>query len=362
MQEILHSITNVTESSWWGIELIGGTVGGYIIAFTVFLGLWALFMIAQRVVLHKLALLAEKTATDIDDTLVTIVKSLRPPFYSFLALYVSLQFLALSDSVGHILNILLLVWVIYQVITASQILIGYIAQKYIAHADDPSASAIVGIVTGIARAILWVFAVLIILTNVGVDVTSLVAGLGIGGIAIALALQNILGDLFSSFAIFFDKPFEVGDYVKVGDKSGVVKKIGIKTTRIRATGGEEIVISNKELTSAQLLNFKRMEERRISYAFGVTYDTSAETLKKIPVMVQRVIGETDNVRFDRSHFKSFDDSALSFETIFYVHSSNYADYMDALQEINLAIKSVFDKEGIDMAYPTQTLFIKKDTV
>jgi MscS family membrane protein len=179
------------------------------------------------------------------------------------------------------------------------------------------------------------------------------------GVAIAFAFQNILEDLFSSFAIVFDKPFKIGDFIIVGDKLGVVEKIGIKTTRIKSLQGEEIVISNKELTSAQVRNFKKMETRRISFSFGVTYQTPTEKLKGIPKTVESIIEETDNVRFDRAHFNEFGDSALLFEVVYYVEGNDYNMYMDAQQQINLKIKESFEKDGIEMAYPTQTIFLQK---
>ncbi|MCK5590629.1 MAG: mechanosensitive ion channel family protein, partial [Candidatus Pacebacteria bacterium] len=173
------------------------------------------------------------------------------------------------------------------------------------------------------------------------------------------AFQNILEDLFSSFAILFDKPFKVGDFIVVGEHKGVVQKMGIKTTRLKSTGGEEIVISNKELTSARLQNFKKMKERRIGFNFGVTYETPTGKLKAIPGTVKDIIDSIEKARFDRSHFTQFDDSALTFETVYYVTTSDYVVYRDIQQEINLRIKELFEKDGIDMAYPTQTIYLNK---
>ena len=188
----------------------------------------------------------------------------------------------------------------------------------------------------------------------------MIAGLGIGGIAIAFALQGILGDLFSSFAIFFDKPFEIGDFIKIGDKSGTVRKIGIKTTRLKSTDGDEIVISNQELTGAVLHNYKKTEERRNVLSLGVTYNTPTDKLKMIPVILKKVIDDAENIRFDRAHFKSFGDFALGFEAVYYVKSGNYTQHMDAQQIVNFAIKEGFDKEGIEIAFPTQTVYVEKE--
>ena len=199
---------------------------------------------------------------------------------------------------------------------------------------------------------------LLILSNLGIDITSLVAGLGIGGIAFAFAMKNILGDLFSSFAIFFDKPFLPGDFIRVGDQSGTVKKIGIKTTRVQASQGEEIVFSNQELTSTQIHNFKKLKERKIYFSFGVVYETPLKQIKEIPKIVKGIISEISEARFDRAHFNRFDDSALNFDVVYFVETDDYKKYMDIQQKINIEIMEVFEKEKIEMAYPTQVIYQK----
>ena len=359
MNEIITTAKTVTESVFWNFELIGNPAGGYIMALVAFLAFLVCFKILQKVILSRLEALALKTVTDVDDTLIEIVRSIRPPFYSFLAFYVGMQFLILGDKVSSLLNIFLLLWVVYQVIIASQIFIEYMVKRFLAKENDKSARGAVGVIKSIVKALLWIVGALIILPSFGVDVTSLVAGLGIGGIAIAFALQGILGDLFSSFAIFFDKPFEVGDFIKIGDRSGTVKKIGIKTTRLKSPDGDEIVISNQELTGAVLRNYKKMEERRNVLAIGVTYNTSTEKLRKILEILKRVITNAENIRFDRAHFKAFGDFAISFEAVYYVKSGSYIEHMDAQQVVNFAIKDEFDKEGIEMAFPTQTIYLEK---
>jgi small-conductance mechanosensitive channel len=198
-----------------------------------------------------------------------------------------------------------------------------------------------------------------IMSNLGFDVTSLVAGLGIGGIAVALALQSVLSDVFSSFSIYFDKPFQAGDFIIVGQHMGIVKHIGIKSTRIQTLQGEELIISNKELTSARVQNFKKMEKRRITFTFGVTYQTPVKKLKKIPEMVKEIVAKIELADLDRVHFRKYGDFSLNFEVVYYVKIPDYGKYMDTQQEINLALKERFEKEGIEFAYPTQTIFLNK---
>ncbi len=352
-------IDSIVKTDLWNYALAGNTVGGFVVAFGAFVLFLVIFKIFQVVILSHLKKLAEKTETDIDDTLVSIVKSIKPPFYSFLAFYAATFFITLNDILEKAVGVVLIIWIVVQVIVAVQILIDYVVRKRMGEEEDAAAENAINIIGKLSKGVLWVVGLLLILSNLGIDITSLVAGLGIGGIAIALALQNILSELFSSFAIYFDKPFQPGDFIVVGDKKGVIEKIGIKTTRMRALQGEEIVISNKELTSAQIQNFKKMEERRVSFSFGITYETPVEKVKKISGVVKEVIEGEEGARFDRAHFSRFDDSALNFDVVYYVQSGDYANYMDIQQNINIRIMEIFEEMKVDMAYPTQTIYMQK---
>ncbi len=339
--------------------LWGNTTTNYLIALLMFGVFLIVFKIIQNIVLKKLASLAEKTPTDIDNTLISIVQNIRPGFYVFLAFYLAIRNLTLSDLALSITNWALIIWATYLAILSIQRLIDYGFEKKLIGQTGNTAQAIktLGVIT---KGILWVIGVLFILSNLGVNITSAVAGLGIGGVAIALALQKILGDLFSSFAIYFDKPFEVGDFIIVGDKMGTVEKIGIKTTRMRALQGEEIVISNQELTSAQIQNFKKLKERRVVFSFGVTYNTPNEKLKKIPVIIKEIFNGLEMARLDRAHFYRFDESALTFEVVYFVASGDYNQYMDTQEKINLDLKENLEKEKISMAFPTTTVHLFKE--
>jgi len=201
---------------------------------------------------------------------------------------------------------------------------------------------------------------LLILANFGIDITALIAGLGIGGIAIALALQNILGDLFASLSIAMDKPFVIGNFINVDTFFGTVEHIGLKTTRVKSISGEQIIFSNADLLSSRVRNFKKMEERRILFAFGVTYEIGSDKLKAIPSIVKEIIQSKEDVRFDRVHFKEFGDFSLNYEVVYYVLVPDYSVYMDIQQQINLELYERFEKVGIDFAYPTQLVYINKD--
>jgi small-conductance mechanosensitive channel len=196
--------------------------------------------------------------------------------------------------------------------------------------------------------------------NLGFNISAVIAGLGIGGIAIALAAQAILGDLFSYFVIFFDRPFEVGDFIVVGDKTGTVEYTGIKTTRIRALSGEQLVFSNTDLTNSRIHNFKKMQERRVVFKLGVVYQTPTAQLEEIPKIVRAIIEKHTDVRFDRGHFASYSDFSLNFEFVYFVFGAEYVKYMDTQQSINLEIYKEFEKRKIEFAYPTQTLYLNKE--
>ncbi len=339
-------------------SFLGNSLRNYIFFLASFLLFFFLFKIFQKIILNKLNKIAEKTKSDIDDEIIKIVRSIKPPFYSFLAFYLALKFLTLNDFLNKLFNIILIIWFVYQVIIAVQILIDYVVRRKLSddNRETKAAAYAIGI---ILKFILWSFALLLVLQNIGINVSSLVAGLGIGGIAVALAVQNILGDLLSSFAIYFDKPFVPGDYISTGDISGVVEKIGIKTTRLRALQGEEIVVSNRYLTGAKIQNFKKMQRRRIVFNFGVLYETPEEKLKKVIEIVKDIFKEIPDATLDRVHFKSFGDFALIFEVVYFIETPDYGRYMDVQQEINFKMKGLFEKQGIEFAYPTQTIYLAK---
>lgn len=225
--------------------------------------------------------------------------------------------------------------------------------------DDPSSVTTISALGILAKSILYVVVVIVALDNVGFEVSTLIAGLGIAGIAVGLALQNVLGDLFASLVIVLDKPFVIGDFLVVGDYMGTVERIGIKTTRLQGLGGEHLVFSNTDLVSSRVSNYQRMTERRIVFSFGVIYQTPYEKLKRIPDIVEEVVGGVEGTRFDRAHFSSYGDSSLDFEVVYYVLTKDYAAYMDAQQEINFGLFARFEQEGLEFAYPTRTVFLEK---
>lgn len=213
----------------------------------------------------------------------------------------------------------------------------------------------------VARLILYSVVLLLALDNIpGVEVKTLLASLGIGGIAVALAVQNILADLFASLSISLDKPFVIGDFIIVDDCMGVVERVGLKTSRVRSLSGEQLVFSNADLLSSRIRNYKRMYERRVAFTIGVVYQTPPDKLRAIPPMIREVIESQEKTRFDRAHFKTYGDFSLIFEIVYYVAGPEYNLYMDIQQAINLAIYERFEEMSVEFAYPTQTLYMNKE--
>lgn len=363
LMDLFVALPLFADNPLWAYVFFGNTVGGYVTALVALVVLLIVLKYAQWLVMRSLRHMAERTRTDIDDMLVGVVGSFRPPFYSFLAFYFATRFLSLDDTVSRVLDIVIVSWVAYQAVVALQIILDYAVRKKLTTGEEEDADtrAAIRFIRNLVRAALWVIALLLVLSNLGVDITSLVAGLGIGGVAVAFALQNILGDLFSSFVIHFDKPFKIGDFIVAGEHSGTVEKVGIKTTRIRALQGEEIVVSNQELTNSRIQNFKKMEKRRVAYDIGVTYDTPAGKVERVPEIIRGVVDPIEGVDFGRAHFKAFGASSLDFEVVYHILSSDYGEYMDLQQEINLGLLRAFEDEGVSFAFPSQTVYLAKES-
>ena len=334
----------------------------YLIAFAIFILAVVVLKFFKRVVIKKLKKLTKQTRGEFDDLLIEIIASIGWFFYFFLSLYIAIQFIQLPELIEKIVYYAVIISITYYIVKGIQRIIDYGFEKMVKKKEEQDEEfdlSIIHLTGKILKGVLWGIAIIIILQNLGYNISTLVAGLGIGGLAIAFALQNILGDIFASFSIYLDKPFQVGDFVIIGNDKGVVKKIGIKSTRIQTLQGEELVMSNKELTETRVHNYKKMEKRRIIFVFGVTYETPTEKVKKIPGIVGKIIDDIKVTETDRVHFKEFGDFSLNFEVVYYLKSSEYNVYMDTQQEINLTMKEQFEKEGIEFAYPTQTIFINK---
>jgi len=315
----------------------------------------------QAVVRGRIARLAERTGTRWDDHLVRTVSSTRLLFWVVVGGWVGANFLVLQESAERWVRIVFIITLLVQAGLWAGALIGSALEEYQRRKrqESPEDVTTLGLLGLAGRVAVWSVVVLLILDNLGVDITALVAGLGIGGVAVALAVQNILGDLLASLSIVLDKPFVVGDFLAVGDMLGSVEHIGLKTTRLRSLSGEQLIFSNTDLLGSRVRNFGRMYERRVVFTLGVTYQTPRDKLKLVPQIIREAIEAREHTRFDRSHFSRYGDFSLNFESVYYVLSRDYNQYMDIQQAIYLAIHERFEAEGIEFAYPTQTLFIER---
>ncbi len=327
---------------------------GVAIALIIFLAIF------KQIVLTRLHAFSRLTKNHLDDLLIDIVKNIHWPFYVFLALYVASRSLVLPEIVLNVIEIIVLMSIVFYVVKGVISFQNYIVARIIARENDTKHNeGIIYAMSGALKGVWWAIGILTVLSNLGFNITTLIAGLGIGGLAIAFAFQKLLEDVFSSVSIYFDKPFEIGDFIIVGEHLGVVKRVGIKSTRIQALQGEEIVISNRELTSTRIQNYKRMEKRRIAFTFGVVYGTSNKKLEKIPEIIKDIMSKIDVATLDRAHFKAFGSFSLDFEVVYYLASSSYNVYMDTQQKINLELKAALEKEKIEFARSTQIVLFQK---
>ncbi len=349
--------------AWVSASYFGNTVLNYLTALGTFVAALILLQVIKLVVINRLHALAKKTATDIDDFLIGLLRHLGPIVYVLVALYAATRSLALPAGIERALQIFFVVVITFKVVQILEEIFTFFLRKWVGRfeAEDPTSAVVAQNLSKIVRVMLWVGGLVFVLDNLGINITSVVAGLGIGGIAVALAAQAILGDAFSSFCIFLDKPFKVGDFIIVGEMLGTVEHVGFKTTRVRSLGGEQLVFSNTDLTNSRIRNYKRMEQRRVLFTLGVIYQTTSDQVKAIPKILEGTVKEQKMARFDRAHFKAYGDFALIFEVVFYVLSPDYNTYMDVQQAINVRIKEEFEKQNIEFAYPTQQVYVTQTT-
>ncbi|KRB78318.1 mechanosensitive ion channel family protein [Noviherbaspirillum sp. Root189] len=289
-----------------------------------------------------------------------ITTGTRLPFFIGIALLVGFSQTELSALHAKWLNYAWIIILVSQIaLWGNRIIAVAVQRSFIYQRQSDPASATHLMIAGlIGRIVLWSTAALVVLDNLGFNITTIMASLGIGGIAVALAVQNILGDIFSSVSIALDKPFVIGDFIIVDSYMGTVEYVGMKTTRLRSLGGEQIVFSNAELLKCRIRNYKRMQERRVLFEFGIAYETPMTEIERLPQTVKDIVSASYlETRFDRAHFKGYGDSALLFEVVYYVLDPDYNKYMDIQQEINLGLLAALRDRKISFAYPTRTLYV-----
>ena len=309
-----------------------------------------------RLIVNRLQALSKRTSTSLDDGLVTVLEHTSGTLIWIVGLLVGLNMLPLDDRWhGRVSQLWFAVVALQLGLWGQQAIAQVLRAQQRRLAGGTALSASGTLLSWGLRGALWVVILLAVLSNLGVNITAFVASLGIGGIALALAVQNILSDLFASLAIAVDKPFEVGDSITVGDVTGTVEQVGLKTTRIRSLGGEQIVMSNAELLKRTVANFKRLQTRRVQFNFGITHNATADEVAAVPPLVRELIEADPKLEFARAHFKSFGESSLNFEVVYRVKDPSYDVYMDRQQALNLALMRRFQERGIRFAQATPTV-------
>lgn len=342
-------------------EFLGNTYLSYLYAVFFFAAVLAGLYFLREIILKKLKALAATTETDLDDLAIELIATISPFEYQLIALYIALRHLQRTPGFDKVLSLLILLVLAHRAARLLLRLVDYWLNK-LASQRNLSGQARTSVVHGaqvILKTIVWIAAALFVLDNLGVNVTAVLTGLGIGGVAVALAAQAILGDIFNFFVILLDKPFAIGDFITSEAVSGTVEHIGLKATRIRSLSGEMVVVSNSNLLNSRIYNYKDLAKRRISFKTGVVYGTSSEVLKKIPEIVKKAVQARPKAQFDRCNLCGCGVSSLDFETVYYLDEPDYGAYMAAHEQVLLAVIEGFAAAGAEFAYPTQTILVRK---
>ena len=328
-------------------------------AISIILG-WIVYHIFE----HYFAKWAKKTKTTIDDE---IIKNVKRPIY-FLVLLIGFWYAVdqfvfpeeYSIYIGYIFLTAEIFLIAYIITRFINVIVSWYTERIIRKGKLKVSRNILIIFRKILHVVVYIFAFIALLSIIKIDLSGALVGLGVGGIAIAFALQNVLSDAFSAFSIFFDRPFEIGDFIVIGDDAGTVTHVSMKSTRIKLLQGEELVISNRTILDKSIHNYKKLRKRRIAFTIGVTYGTPIKKLRKIEGIIREVIGKCELCQIDRIHFNEFGAFSLNFEIVYFIDSSDYNKYMDIQQQINFGIAEAFEKEKIEIAFPTQTIFLTQN--
>jgi small-conductance mechanosensitive channel len=340
-------------------EGLGNTVLNYIIFAAAVIVSWFVIKIVGHFLFKRLIRWSKTSEKPSTEMIARDIKKYLMPAAYFAAFYLSSKVLVLGTALVNVVSVIVTAAIIiFAAIFISVVVIYLISRYWESREQTTDNRRAVQVISVIIKIVVWTVAGVLFLESIGQPINTLIAGLGIGGIAIAFAAQAVLGDVFCYFTIFFDRPFEIGDFIVAGKEMGTVEHIGVKTTRVRALSGEQLVFSNKDLTNSRIQNYKTMQQRRVLFTLGVTFDTPYEKLTELPAMIKGVIESVEHTQFDRAHFAAYGDFSLNFEVVYYILSSDYNTYMDIHQKVNLGIMEKFQSNGIAFAYPTRTIYLE----
>jgi len=340
--------------------MLGNTPEAYGFAVIAFALALTLVYLVKNIVIGRLKALAEKTETDLDDLAIALTEKFCWFEYQLAAFFIATRYLQRTPSFDRVLGAVILLVFTYRAITIIQELLSYWITKVAAQRElsAQAKNSVVRSTQAILRSLVWVAAILFVLDNLGVNISAVLTGLGIGGVAVALAAQAILGDLFNFFVILLDKPFNIGDFITSDSVSGTIEHIGLKSTRIRSLSGEMVVVSNSNLLGSRIHNYKELTKRRVVFKTAIVYGTAPELLKKIPAVIKRAV-EARKAEFERCNLYNCGDFSLDFETVYYFNEPDYNAYMAAHEQVLLGVIEGLADAGAELAYPTQTLLVKK---
>jgi len=341
---------------------LGSPLRQWAIAVGTALAVFLALLLLRRLIVRRLGRRAERTPGGVDDLAVDLARRTRSLLILIPSVWLGSLGLSLGLTASRILVGAAKVALFLQIALWASLAIDlWVMRTQRRRLErDATSVALAGVLRFVGKLVLWAILVLAALDNLGINVTALVAGLGIGGVAVALALQNVLSDLFASLSIVFDKPFVLGDSITVGDMTGTVESIGMKTTRLRGPSGELLILANGELLKSRIQNWRWMSERRVVLVFGVPRETPADVVASVPERIRAIVEGLDQVRFERAHFKGFGESSLDFEAIYWILKPDYELFMDRQQAVNLALLKTLQEEGIGLALPTQSLLLSRN--
>ncbi len=345
--------------SFLDVRFLDNTVKDWGIALAIVLGTFIIVAIGGTALLNRLKRAASRTENHYDDIVVLAVEKFVFPLLYIGGVYMAFSYLSFSARINKGIHAGLLLVYTYFILRIITSIIQYMVTSFLSKQEggDTKKKQAKGFII-IAKFIVWVLGFVFVLDNMGFNVSAIIAGLGVGGIAIALAAQTVLGDLFAYFIIFFDRPFEIGDFIVFDTETGVVEYIGVKSTRIRTLNGQLLICSNKDLTNARVNNYRNMVKRRVVFKIGIEYSTPSDMVAAVPEMVKTIVTSHEKVEFDRGHFSGFGDSSLNFEFVYYILAPEYATYMDIQQSINLKLLREFEEKKIAFAFPSRTLYVQ----
>jgi small-conductance mechanosensitive channel len=349
-------------NNWWQEIYFGNSVKDWMIAIGIIIVGGILLYAIKKIVLNRLKRWASTTSTSIDDIIIAGIEHSLIPLVYVILIFSAINYLSVPEKIMSKINVVAWIAAMFFILKSVTAGVRYFIAGTMKYKPDNEArkKQANGLIL-ILNITIWIVGFVFLLDNLGYNIGTLIAGLGIGGIAIALAAQTILGDLFSYFVIYFDKPFEIGDSIAFDDKSGTVEYVGLKTTRIRTLSGEQLICSNKYLTDSRVHNYGRMERRRVVFKFGIIHQTPVKLIKEIPVLVKNIIEQSQDVQFDRGHFMNLGQISLDFEFVYYILTSDYTVFMNTQQQVLLSILETFENKEIKLAYPTQSLFLEQKT-